>query len=161
MTRVLRLKNNSGLVGKFRIITKNKDTGEVITGEWQENLISSAENHGHNLIVKQLGGVVTYSLPITRARFGTTNVTPLEAHTDIDSPLAYDIEISGSPEFPTTKSVRIFFFAPSVFIPADTYYTFATYSNTQTFSMHLLDTPFVSAGNVDVTIEYLYSIANA
>lgn len=160
MPKVLKLKNNSKIQGRFRIITSDPVTKEVLNvGDWQENLISNASQCGHNLIIRHLYGDVTYALPITRARFGTTNVTPLATHTDIDSPLAYDIEIA-SKEYASTTSITIYFFAPSVYIPDDTYYTFACYAGNNVFGMHLLDTPFVKSGSVDITIEYSYSVAN-
>jgi hypothetical protein len=158
--KVLKLKNNSKLRGRFRLITSDPITKEIIkTGNWQDNLISNASGCGNNIIVRHLFGDTTYALPITRARFGTTNVTPVATDSGIDSPLAYDIEIA-SREYIGNTGVRIFFFAPSVYIPDDTYYTFGTFCNTQTFSMHLLDTPFVKSGSVDCTIEYEFYIDN-
>ena len=158
--KVIKLKQNSSLKGKFRIILSDPETKEIIqTGEWQENLISNASNCGHNLIIQHLYGDITYPLEITRARFGTTNVTPLEAHSDIDSPLAYDIEISDR-EYVSTTEVKFYFFAPSVYIPDDTYYTFAVYANSKVFGMHLLDTPLVKSGATDITVEYSYSVSN-
>lgn len=159
--KVIRLKNNSKIKGKFRIITSDPVTKEVIkVGKWQENLISNADTCGHNIIIRHLYGDITYPLEITRARFGTVNTTPLASHTDIASPLAYDIEIA-SRSIVSATEVNIIFFAPNVYIPDDTYYTFAVYANTKVFGMHLLDTPFEKAGSVDTTIEYSYSIDNA
>ena len=161
MVRVLRLKNNSKLKGKFRISTYETGTQNLIwQSDWQENVISNADTCGHNIIIRHLYGDVTYPLEITRARFGTVNTTPLSSHTDIASPLAYDIEIA-SRSIVSATEVSILFFAPSVYIPDDTYYTFACYSGTKVFGMHLLDTPFEKAGSVDTTIEYSYSIDNA
>jgi len=156
----LKLKEKSSLRGRFRLILSDPLTKEILhIGEWQENIISNADTHGHNLFIRQLGGDDTYPLAITRARFGTTNVDPTEADSDIDSPFAYDIEIADT-VIVDENTLRLYFFAPSVYIDDDTYYTFATYCGTQTFSMHLLDSPFVKAGNVDTTIEYEYFINN-
>jgi hypothetical protein len=161
MVRVLRLKNNSKLKGKFRISTYEAGTDNLIwQSDWQENVISNADTNGHNIIIRHLYGDVTYPLEITRARFGTANTTPLASHTDIASPLAYDIEIA-SRSIVSATEVNILFFAPSVYIPDNTYYTFACYAGTKVFGMHLLDTPFVKSGAVDTTIEYSYSINNA
>lgn len=158
--KVIKIKNKATIKGKFRIILSNPITKEVIeTGAWQENLISNASDCGHNIILQHIYGDITYPLEITRARFGTTNVTPLATHSDIDSPLAYDIEIS-TREYISTTEVKFYFFAPSVYIPDDTYYTFATYSGTKVFGMHLLDTPLVKVGLTDITIEYSYSVNN-
>jgi hypothetical protein len=158
--KVIKLKQKSSLKGKFRIILSDPVTKEIIqTGDWQENIISNASNCGHNIILQHIYGDITYPLEITRARFGTTNVTPLDTHSDIDSPLAYDIEIS-TREYVSTTEVKFYFFAPSVYIPDDTYYTFATYAGTKVFGMHLLDTPLVKAGSVDCTIEYSYVVDN-
>jgi hypothetical protein len=162
--KVLKIKQNSKIKGKFKIITKEAGTDNVIseTG-WIENLISTAENHGLNIFIKHLFGDVTYPLPITRARFGTTDVTPIATDTDIDSPLAYDIEIATRSIISNTE-MEIIFFAPNVFIPDDTYYTFATYCNDRTFSMALIRdenvVDFVKTGNVDTTIVYRYEITN-
>lgn len=159
--KTIRIKNNSKITGKFRFIFSDPITKEVThTTEWQENLISKASNCGHNIIIQHLYGDVTYPLEITRARFGTTNVTPLETHSDIDTPLAYDIQIA-SREYISVTEVKFYFFAPNVYIPDDTYYTFACYASNKVFGMHLLDTPLVKSGATDITIEYGYSIANA
>jgi hypothetical protein len=159
--RTIKLKANSGLKGRFRINTYEAGTQNLISqGEWQENLITNANLHGHNLIIRHLFGDITYPLELTRARFGTTNTAPTDTDTNIADPLDYDIEIALR-EYIGTTGIRIFFFAPNVFIPDDTYYTFATYAGTQTFGMHLLDTPFTKSGAVDTTIEYEYFINNA
>lgn len=168
--RVLKIKRNSKISGKFRIATYEKDTfntdNPVLLNvtEWNHNVVSTADDNGLNLFLKHLYGDITYPLEITHARFGTTDVTPVATDTDIDTPLAYDIEIALR-EFVDTKTLRYVFFAPDVFIPDDTYYTFATYCDTQVFSMALIrDTntvDFVKAGAVDTTIEYIYSIDNA
>lgn len=158
--KVLKLKASSKIKGRYRIITKIAGTDEVIsTSEWQDNLISNADTHGHNLFIRQLFGDLTYALPITRARFGTVNTAPVATDSDIDTPLAYDIEIA-SREYVGTTGLTVFFFAPNVFIPEDTYYTFAVYVGTQTFSMSLLDVPFVKGINTDTTIEYNYTVDN-
>lgn len=158
--KVLRIKSNSKLKGRFRITTTKAGTKEIVNqGEWQNNLISNADGHGHNLFIRQLFGDVAYALPVTRGRFGTVNTAPVEADADINTPFAYDIEIALR-EYIGTTGVRITFFAPSVFISDNTYYTFATYCGTQTFSMSLLDIAFVKVGNVDTTIEYEYYVDN-
>ena len=158
--RVIKVKNKSKITGKFRFIFSDPITKEVTqTTDWQENLISNADTCGHNLFLRHLYGDITYPLEITRARFGTTNVTPLDTHTDIDSPLAYDIEIA-SKEINSTIQRTWFFFAPSVFIPDDTYYTFACYAGNKVFGMHLLDSPLVKSGSTDITIEYSYTVNN-
>jgi hypothetical protein len=158
--RTLKLKQNSRLKGKFRITTYEAGTENIVhQGDWQENLITNANMHGHNIIVRHLFGDITYPLEITRARFGTSNTAPTDTDTDIVDPLAYNIEIA-TREYIDTTGIRVFFFAPNVFIPDDTYYTFATYAGTQTFGMHLLDIPFVKSGAVDTTIEYEYFINN-
>jgi hypothetical protein len=161
MVRVLKLKNKSKIKGKFRIITSDPVTKEIIhTGEWQENLISNADTHGHNLIIRHLYGDVTYPLEITRARFGTVNTAPTSADTDIASPLAYDIEIA-SRSITSATEVQILFFAPTVYIPDDTYYTFGVYAGNKIFGMHLLDTPLEKVGATDITIEYSYQVTNS
>ena len=158
--KTIKIKRNSKLKGRFRIITSDPVTKEILsTGEWQENIISNASNCGHNVIIQHLYGDITYPLEITRARFGTTNVTPLDTHTDIDSPLAYDIAIA-TRTYLSNTSIEFIFFAPNVFIPDDTYYTFGCYVGTKVFGMHLLDIPFVKSGNVDTTIQYQYSVDN-
>lgn len=158
--KVLKLKNNSGLKGKFRISTYEAGTNNLVwQSDWQENVISNADTCGHNIIIRHLFGDITYPLEITRARFGTTNVEPVATDSDIDTPLAYDIEIANR-EITNTQEVKVYFFAPTVYIPDDTYYTFACYAGTKVFGMHLLDIPFVKVGNVDTTIEYTYSIDN-
>jgi hypothetical protein len=162
--KTLKIKRNSKIKGKFKIITKEAGTENVVseTG-WIENLISTAENHGLNLFIKHLFGDITYPLPITRARFGTTDVTPVETDSDIDSPLAYDIEIA-SRELISNTEMEIIFFAPNVFIPDDTYYTFSTYCGDRTFSMALIRdenvTDFEKTGSVDTTILYRYEVMN-
>jgi hypothetical protein len=162
--KVLKIKRNSKIKGKFKIITHEAGTKNVVSEtDWIENLISTAENHGLNLFIKHLFGDVTYSLPITRARFGTTDVAPSATDTDIDSPLAYDIEIA-SRELISNTEMQIVFFAPNVFIPDDTYYTFATYCGSRTFSMALIRdenvVDFEKVGSVDTTILYNYEIIN-
>jgi hypothetical protein len=160
MVRVLKLKNKSKITGKFRISTYEAGTDNLIwQSDWQENLISNADTHGHNIIIRHLYGDVTYPLEITRARFGTVNTSPTSADTDIASPLAYDIEIA-SRSIVSATEVSILFFAPNVYIPDDTYYTFGCYAGSKIFGMHLLDTPFEKTGSVDTTIEYVYSIDN-
>ena len=163
--KVLKIKKNSKIVGKFKILTHEAGTKNLISEtDWIENTVSTASNHGLNLFIKHLFGDVTYALPITRARFGTTDVTPVEADSDIDSPLAYDIEIATRALISNTE-MEITFFAPNVYIPDDTYYTFSTYCSDRTFSMALIRdenvSDFTKTGNVDTTIIYRYSIANA
>lgn len=161
--RALKVKNKAGVSfsNRFRFHTYEAGTeNEIAVSDWQENVVSIADTHGINLFIRQLFGDVSYALPVTRARFGTTNVTPVESDDDIDTPFAYDIEIADR-EYISTNGLRLYFFAPDAFIPDDTYYTFATYCGDQTFSMALLDTPFVKSGSVDTTIEYEYYINNA
>ena len=162
--KVLKVKKNSKIKGKFRIATYEAGTQNLISQtDWSNNVVSVANNQGLNLFIKHLFGDVTFALPITHARFGTTDVTPVETDTDIDSPLAYNIEIA-TRELVDATTLRIVFFAPNVFIPDDTYYTFGTYQNDRAFSMALIEdtnvTPFVKSGNVDVTCEYLFEISN-
>lgn len=162
---VIKIKRGATLQGRFRFICKEAGTENIVNQtDWSNNLISTAEDNGLANVMNHLMGDTTYALPITHARFGTTDVTPVAGDTDIDSPLAYDIQIADRETISSTER-KIIFFAPNVYIPDDTYYTFATYSGTQTFSMALIrDTnvvDFVKAGSVDITIEYLYEITNA
>lgn len=162
--KTLKLKRNSKIKGKFKILTHEAGTKNLIseTG-WIENVVSTAENHGLNLFIKHLFGDVTYPLPITHARFGTTDVTPTETDSDIDSPLDYNIEIALR-ELISTTEMEITFFAANAFIPDDTYYTFATYCGGRTFSMALIrdenTVDFEKVGSVDTTILYRYEIIN-
>jgi hypothetical protein len=162
--KTLKLKHSSQLKGRFKIQTRVAGTDEIISeSPWCENLISKADGHGLNLFIRHLFGDVTYPLEITRARFGTTDVTPVETDDDIDSPLVYDIEVALR-EYVDETTIRYTFFAPNAFIPDDTYYTFAVYCGTQVFSMALIrdfnTVDFVKSGNVDTTIVYEYFIDN-
>jgi hypothetical protein len=155
----IKSKEKSKLKGRFRIITKDNETGIISRGKWQDNLISNANECGHNIIVRHLYGDTAIPLSITKGRFGTTDINPVDTDADIYDPLDYDIDISLRESLSLT-SIRLTFFAPSIYIPDDTYYTFATYCGNYVFSMALLDIPFTKTGNVDTTIEYEYSIDN-
>lgn len=152
--------SKAGIKGRFRIKEIDPTTGRVLrTGEWIDNLITEADTHGLNMIMRALLNE-SISLGITRARIGMDNTAPAVTDTDLVDPLVYDIEIANRTQIDET-TIRIDFFIPNVYLPDDTYREFATYCGTKLFSRALISPDFVKVGNVDVSVEYEYTIANA
>lgn len=84
----MNIKSNSGIKGRYRFITTDSVTGEIKrTSDWNKNLVVSDTGTGINIIARLLANDSTYPLAITMAKIGTGTATPVNADTDLQTPV--------------------------------------------------------------------------
>jgi hypothetical protein len=155
----MQVNSNNTIKGRFRFIQYKAGTKEVVNvGEWNKNLIVTSANQGINRIIRAMKGD-DLSIEITKARIGTGNTAPTEADTDLEAPLAYDIEIANRTEV-DAQTILFEFFIPNAFLPDDDYTEFGAYTGSTLFSRALISPTFEKVGNVDVSAEYEFVINN-
>ncbi len=155
----LRVKDNTGIKGKARIIKSNSLTGEVISiSDWFDNLVVAGTGTGVNIITRLLGGDNTYSLQITSLKIGTGTTPPTNSDTDIETEVFEKTSIADKTI--STSSVLFSFFIGTGDLPNGTYTELTLHAGTQLFSRLLITPAFVKGTNEDLTIEYQLSVNN-
>lgn len=143
---------------KGRLRIKSFVDGKMVyCSGWQNNLVTEADTHGLNRIIRLLAGQNT-PIGITKGKIGTGNTAPTVADTNLETPIE-DVEIANITITDTT-TVLIEFFISSAFLPDNTYREFGTFIGDKMFSRALLDTPYEKAGLADTAIDYEFNISN-
>lgn len=156
----MNIKNSQKITGKFRFKSYEKGTKNLLSvSEWCHNLISTADGHGLNLIMRLLSGDNTYPLEITKAKIGTGTTPASVTDTDIETLGADNILLANRTMLSTT-SVLFEFFIPDVQLPNGDYTEFATFCGEQMFSRSIITPTFTKPDNTDTSVEYQYDISN-
>lgn len=147
------MKTGFKLKGKYRIITTDSLTGEVLkTSDWIENLIMLGTNTGVNILLQNLANITTYSPIITSAEIGTGTTTPASSDTDLVTPTVTGITVASSSV--SSGSILLSFFIPSGSLANGTYNEFLLRCGTQAFARSIISPAYTKGTNQDTTIEY-------
>lgn len=157
---IANINQGTGLKGRFKIKAYRAGTNDLVyESVWHKNLLSSADGHGLNIMLRLLNNDNTYSLGITHAKIGTDNTAASESQTDLLSPVNYNIIVANR-TISDTKTLLLEFFLPDTFIPDDTYSEFGTFAGDQMISRAVIVGDYVKASNTDTRIEYEFSFSN-
>ena len=154
------MKSNFNLKGKYRIITTDSITGEVIkVSPWINNLIMLGTNTGVNIILNRLANVLTYDNIITSAEIGTGTTAPANSDTALVTPTVTGIPVASAAV--SSGSILLSFFIPSASLANGTYKEFLLRCGTQAFARSLISPNYTKGTNQDTTIEYTIIGANS
>jgi hypothetical protein len=154
------MKTGFQLKGKYRIITTDSITGEVLkTSDWIENLIMLGTNTGVNLLLGRLANVLTYDCIITSAEIGTGTTAPANSDTALVTPTVTGIAVASSAV--SSGSILLTFFIPSGSLSNGTYNEFLLRCGTQAFARSIISPAYTKGTNQDTTIEYTISGTNS
>ena len=149
------------LKGKFRVITTDSITGEVIaTTPFYHNLVMDGTDTGFNLLLKRLIGTTTYSLNISHLDIGTNATTPALSDTTALTGVVARAEKATATISGSSATFR-FFFADAE-LANGTYQDVrmvidgtATLGTGQLFNRALFGSPYTKGANQNSTFEWV------
>lgn len=123
------------------------------------NTISTANNHGLNIIAQRLAGKTTYDIVIDEGKIGTGTTAPTTADTDIETLTLDNILVANQSSSGGTAVLT--FFINDGELANGTYTEFAMFSGGQLFARSLISPNHTKATGEDTSIEYTISFSNA
>lgn len=154
------MKSNFQLKGKYRIITTDSNSGEVLkTSDWIDNLIMFGADTGVQLLLRRLANDTTYDTIITSAEIGTGTTAPTNADTNLQTPSVTGIIVASNSV--STGSILLSFFIPSGSLSNGTYNEFGLRCGTKLFARSIITPAYTKGTNQDTTIEYTIYGLNA
>lgn len=153
------MKEKSLLKGRYRIITTDSKTGQVIkTTDWIDNLVVNGSNTGVNLIAQRIAGLVAYDLAITKAKIGTGTTPPSNSDTDLETPTFTKNAIASTAVAGNVVTLSIFI--TDAELANGTYTEFGIFATNQLFARSIISPSYVKTTNQDSTFEYEITLAN-
>lgn len=156
--------------GRYRITGRDKSGIIVADTGWVKNLVVLNDEHGLNLIIRNLAGgsyAADHHLSILKAKMGTGTTPPADADEDLETPTVDDILIA-TVNVTNPDEVAFKFFASDSDVPDDTYTEFGIFAGDDTkptlqayldaallFARSIITPSYVKAAGVDTTIEYI------
>lgn len=122
------------------------------------NIVSTATNHGLNIIAQNLTGIDTYPIEITQAKIGTGTNTP--AATDTDLQTAVLSGILRANQSSSGPVATLSFFINDGDLSNGTYNEFGIFCGNQLFARSLISPAYTKASGEDTTIEYTITFSN-
>lgn len=143
----------SGATGRYRFITKDTNTGEILrTTDWVKNKIVSSNDHGLNLFCQHLVGTITYPLEITQAKIGTGSTAVTLSDTDLETPVLSGILRAN--QIISNSVLTIEFYIVDGDLANGTYNEFGIFCGDQLFARSIISPAFTKASNEDTNVEY-------
>lgn len=154
------MKSGFNFKGKYRIITTDSLTGEVLkVSPWIENLIMLGTNTGVNLILARLANVLTYDCIVTSGEIGTGTTPAAASDTALVTPTVTGIAVASAAV--ASGSILLSFFIPSGTLANGTYNEFLLRCGTQAFARSIISPAYTKGTNQDTTIEYTINGTNS
>lgn len=157
------VKENHGIVGKYKIITYKAGTKEILRQTpWQKNLIMLGTNTGKSLILQRLAGNNTYSLNITHLDIGTGSTAPAVSDTALTAAVA---RASTTVATIVGATLSLQFFLTDAELANGSYNEIGTFvdgsaglGTGKIFNHALFGTTYVKATGEDTTIQVDFSL---
>jgi len=153
------VKSKAQMSGRFRIITRDSNTGEIKrTSDWIKNLVVKSSSTGVGIIARLLGNDSTYPLAITKAKIGTGTTAPTDADTDLQTSVFTKNSVAD--QVISVNVVTLSFFITTSELANGTYTEFGIFCGNQLFARAIISPSYVKGTNEDTTIEYEITVGN-
>ena len=150
------MKDKAYFRGKMKIETF-KEGEKIRETDWMENLIVSSTGHGRNLVVRQLAGNQTYGMEISSAEIGTGTLTPVDATTDLVTPVVTGVDI-GNAVVTDDDEVTLSIFMSDATLPDGTYKEFLLRIGAQAFSAIVISPNYSKSTGEDSVFTYVITL---